>query len=223
MAISELLIPFVDNIIMRLALTIIVLLGVFCSAVHAQQPASPEATGAKQEQAADYVTKAGEAEKRLDFSDALRCYEKAAELGDARSMYELGWYYFGAHDIPGRHFGDYPKAAIWFQKAASLNYVPALTQLGVMYNSDGSLGVPEDHAEAAQLYMKAAQAGDAQAMNNLGLMYGRGQGVPQDIAKALYWWRKAVKVDKDGSSGKAAQSWLDLHDGKPLFPRWPGQ
>jgi len=48
---------------------------------------------------------------------------------------------------------DYPKAAIWFQKAADLNYVPALTQLGVMYNN--GFGVPEDHAKAAQFYMKA--------------------------------------------------------------------
>ena len=208
---------------MRLPLAIIVLTGVFCSAVYGQQLPFPEVIGPKQEQAANYVTKAGEAERRLDFSDALKCYEKAAELGDARSMNEVGWYYFGAHDIPGRHFEDYTKAAIWFQKAADLNYVPALTQLGIMYNSDGSLGVPADHAKAAQFFIRAAQAGDAQAMNNLGLMYGRGQGVPQDIAKALYWWRKAVEVDKDGSSGKAARSWLDLHDGKPLFPRLPGQ
>ena len=90
-----------------------------------------------------------------------------------------------------------------------------------MYNSDGSLGVPEDQAKAAQLYMKAAQAGDAQAMNNLGLMYGRVQGVPQDIAKALYWWRKAVKVDKDGSSGKAAQSWLDYMTVSRFSPGCP--
>ena len=206
---------------MRPALTIIVLLGVSCSAAHGQKPAFPEATGLKQEQAADYVTKAGEAERRLDFSDALKCDERAAQLGDARAMYELGWYYFGAHDIPGRHFEDHSQAAIWFQKAADLNYAPALTQLGIMYNSDGSLGVPKDHAKAARLYIKAAEAGDAQAMNNLGFMYGRGQGVPRDIAKALYWWRKATEADRDGPSGKAARSWLDLHDGKPFCPYCP--
>jgi hypothetical protein len=131
-------------------------------------------------------------------------------------MYELGWIYFGAHDIPGRHFRDYPKAAAWFQKAADLNYIPALTQLGVMYNSDGSFGVPEDHVKAARLYIKAAKAGNAQAMNNLGVMYWQGLGVDRDVGKAIFWWKRCIESDKNGESGKAAQSWLELHDGKPF-------
>jgi TPR repeat protein len=199
---------------MRLALTIAVLLCVFCSLARAQQ--APQEPG--RERVADYIAKAHDAEKRLDFNDAVNWYEKAAELGDAGAMHELGWIFFGAHDISGRRFQDYSKAAVWFQKAAGLNYVPALTQLGNMYNH-GSFGLPEDHEKAAQLYLRAAQAGNARAMNNLGVMYSRGRGVPRDLGQATFWWRKAVDADKDGPNGIAAQSWLDLLDGKPLFSR----
>jgi TPR repeat protein len=170
----------------------------------------------------EYVAKAKQAETQLNYNDAIIWYQKAADLGDAESMNELGWIYFGAHDIPGRQLKDYSKAAIWFQKAANLNYAPAITQLGVMYNSDGSLGLPEDHVKAAQFFLKAAQAGDAQAMNNLGVMYYQGKGVPRrDSDKAVYWWKKSVEADKNGFGGKAAQSWLDMHDGKPWCPYCP--
>jgi TPR repeat protein len=126
----------------------------------------------------DYASMAKQAEVRLNFAEAIAWYQRAAELGDAGSMYELGCIYFGFHDIPGRQLRDYSRATVWFQKAANLNYIPAITQLGVMYS--------------------------------------QGKGVPKDIDEAVRWWRKAVEVDGAGASGRAAQSWLDLREGKPL-------
>jgi TPR repeat protein len=174
-----------------------------CSVSNAQDESTRDLNGAAQ-----YVAEAKLAEKRLDFSEAISWYEQAARLGDAESMNELGWIYFGAHDIPGRHFQNYPKAATWFQRAADLSYAPAITQLGVMYGADGSEGVPEDDVKAAQLYMKAATMGDAYAMNHLGYVYSHGKGVPKDMGKAVFWWKKAVVAG--GEPGKAAQTWLDL-------------
>jgi TPR repeat protein len=49
----------------------------------------------------EYVAKAKQAETQHDYNDAINWYQKAADLGDAESMNELGWIYFGAHDIPG--------------------------------------------------------------------------------------------------------------------------
>ena len=204
---------------MRLALTIIGLLCLSSPLLGRAQQAPQQAAEPEGQRAAEYMTKAHEAEKRLDFNDAVSWYEKAAELGDARSMCELGWIYFGTHDIPGRRFRDFSKAVIWFQKSADLNYTPALTQLAIMYNSDGSLGLPENPDKASQLFLRAAQAGDARAMNHLGVMLSRGRGVRRDIDKAVFWRKKAVEVDKNGESGKAAQSWLYLRDGKPLFSK----
>ncbi len=158
------------------------------------------------------VAKAKQAEDQLDFNSAIHWYEKAAEAGSAESMNELGWIYFGAHDIPGRQLKDYSKAVIWFQKAADLNYMPAITQLGIMYGADGSFGVPEDQVKASQLFLKAAQAGDAQAMNQLGVRYMRGKGVPRDINQAIQWWKKAAA--EGGQPGKAAQTWLDVYSSR---------
>ena len=36
-----------------------------------------------------------------------------------------------------------------------------------------------------------AEQGDAEAQFNLGILYDNGQGVPQDDAEALKWYRKA--------------------------------
>jgi len=98
-----------------------------CSVLNAQDKSTRDLGGA-----ARHVAEAKRAETRLDFGEAISFYEQAARLGDAESMNELGWIYFGSHDIPGRHFQNYPKAATWFQRAADLNYAPAITQLGVM-------------------------------------------------------------------------------------------
>jgi hypothetical protein len=49
-----------------------------------------------------------------------------------------------------------------------------------------------DYAEALQLLVPLAERGDARAQYMLGLAYDRGNGVPQDHAKAAIWYRKAA-------------------------------
>jgi hypothetical protein len=54
------------------------------------------------------------------------------------------------------------------------------------------LGVPPDHAKAAEWYRRAAEKGFPRAAINLGHLYERGLGVPQDQAKALDLYRQAA-------------------------------
>ena len=49
-----------------------------------------------------------------------------------------------------------------------------------------------DYATALRLWRPFANQGYAAAQNNLGFMYEKGEGVPQDYAQALAWYRKAV-------------------------------
>jgi TPR repeat protein len=49
----------------------------------------------------------------------------------------------------------------------------------------------KDATALAQL-RAAAQSGDANAQYWLGVMYHNGQGVPQDYAQAISWFRKAA-------------------------------
>jgi TPR repeat protein len=46
---------------------------------------------------------------------------------------------------------------------------------------------------AAKIYRPLAERGDVRAQNNLGILYDHGQGVPQDFAEALKWYRLAAE------------------------------
>ena len=47
--------------------------------------------------------------------------------------------------------------------------------------------------DAEREVLQAAAQGYAIAQNNLGVMYDNGEGVPQDAAEALKWYRKAAE------------------------------
>ena len=44
-----------------------------------------------------------------------------------------------------------------------------------------------------QEQFKAAEQGQAEAQYTLGFMYAKGEGVPQDYAEAMKWFRKAAE------------------------------
>ena len=50
-----------------------------------------------------------------------------------------------------------------------------------------------DYATALREWRPLAKQGNAKAQYHLGVMYSKGEGVPQDNAKALQWWRKAAE------------------------------
>ena len=50
-----------------------------------------------------------------------------------------------------------------------------------------------DYEKAFRLWKPLAEQGEAKAQNNLGSMYSFGRGVPEDDAKAVYWYRKAAE------------------------------
>jgi Sel1 repeat len=59
-------------------------------------------------------------------------------------------------------------------------------------------------AEDAMVCRLRAEQGDAKAEANLGNMYSHGQGVPQDYAEAVRWYRKAAdQGDPEGQDGLA--------------------
>lgn len=76
------------------------------------------------------------------------------------------------------------------QTQAAQGRTEAQTTLGHLY--DNGLGVPQDHAKAAQWYEKAAVLGDMKAQYHLGSMYEDGRGVPPDYPKAHLWREKAA-------------------------------
>ena len=50
-----------------------------------------------------------------------------------------------------------------------------------------------DYATAMRMWRPLADQGVADAQFNLGFMYANGEGVPQDDAEAVKWYRKAAE------------------------------
>lgn len=74
-------------------------------------------------------------------------------------------------------------------------------QLGRAYE------MKKDFTSALVQYQKAAEGGNLGAQNNLGKMYALGEGVAQDYAEAMKWYRKAA--DQDLAIAKRAVAELD--------------
>ena len=63
--------------------------------------------------------------------------------------------------------------------------------LGGCY-SNGTYGMPQDHAKANELYLKAGELGCAEAYFNLGVVYRQGDGVEIDEKKAKNYFELAA-------------------------------
>ena len=84
---------------------------------------------------------------------------------------------------------------------ATCGFIAAALLSGVIttHAADISAGVNAyhrgDYATALRIMRELADQGDAFAQYNLGVMYSKGQGVTQDNAAAVRWYRKAADQD----------------------------
>ena len=133
-----------------------------------------------------------------NLKEAIYWYEKAAEQNHPEALCALGILYLSGKNI----MPNLEKAHYWLEKAANQDNAEAQSVLGSMYLN----GRIKQNLEKAHYWIeKAANQDYAEAQNNLGVMYYRGQGVPKDLQKALYWVekarlsfeRKAEKEDKN--------------------------
>jgi TPR repeat protein len=118
----------------------------------------------------------------LDWPESVRWYRKAAEQGDAKAQYALGYMYRHGRGVEM----DYAEAAGWYRKAADQGYAEAQSALGYVY--EAGKGVMQNYGQAARWYRKAADQGDARAQCYLGDFYACGKkGVPLDLVQAHMW------------------------------------
>jgi TPR repeat protein len=83
----------------------------------------------------------------------------------------------------------------------SVSLVQADYQSGIKAFNSG------DFEMAFKEFLAEAQKGNADAQNDVGAMYNLGQGVSQDHAKAVQWFRKAAE------QGHPEQPWEELSEG----------
>ena len=142
---------------------------------------------------------------------ALHWYRKAAESGDAMSMFHLGWMIeqkaldgfqvaaFAAaasgnaasSQDAQSHIGD---AVEWYRKSAAKGFAPAMNNLGQAY--ERGLATSRNPQMALYYYRMAAEAGNPIAGFNLALSGSFGLGLSEAEAKKWMEWSSARKHNK---------------------------
>jgi TPR repeat protein len=122
-------------------------------------------------------------------TSALEAFRKAAWLGNAEAMEEVGLAYkdgLGAAQ-------NYETAYQWFQRAAEHGSAHGMFSVAVTYMT--GKGVAPDQAKVAEWTRKSAEGGYARAEANLGTFYLQGSYTfPVDHVKAMEWMKKAAEA-----------------------------
>jgi TPR repeat protein len=137
----------------------------------------------------DAVARANEALSNHNYAEALTWYKKAATLGYAPAMWQVGLLY----ETGDAGEQDLAQAARWYKQAADLNEPRAMTDLGGLYEK--GRGVDKDLAQAAALYRKAADLKYPPAMVNLGVFCENGIAVEKNLAQARTWYEQAADLN----------------------------
>ena len=115
-----------------------------------------------------------------DLKAALYWYEKAATQGFADAQYRLGSLYFdGKYDIPK----DYDKAYKWLQLALDNGNTDAKVKLEGLFKTDA--GSVVNLHESPEVLQQVAGSGNKQARFLYSDKLLKGEGYPQDKAKAV--------------------------------------
>ncbi len=167
--------------------------------------------------AEEWYQKGLAAERCEDWAEMAECYRKAADLGHAESMYNMGVCYEDGEGVTQ----DYNQAAQWYRKAANLGNENAIKQLNKIDetlkapNSDMEPRLSEkmlrqgmelerrqDLYEAAQCYRRAVDSGSTAAAEKLEnvLKKIKAQELARGFAKA-----EAQKGNKNIISTKQKQ------------------
>lgn len=124
-----------------------------------------------------------------DFPAAVKCYQKAADMGLAKAQYDMGYMLYVGKGISK----DQAKAVQYFIKAARQGHPTAQFSLGYCYYN--GTGIDKDYNLAVEWYRKSANQNYPDAQNSLGDCYYWGRGLSQDYTAAVEWYRKAAEQD----------------------------
>jgi len=122
-----------------------------------------------------------------DHKAALQAFQKAADLGHAKAMYNLGVFCAEGRGVEK----NYSEAMQWWMKAAALGDFEAAYNLGChYYNGEG---VERSPGDAFRWFIFAAERGSHDAQTYCGACYENGLGCDQDLQKAMRWYMKAAE------------------------------
>jgi hypothetical protein len=123
----------------------------------------------------------------VNFKEAMKWFNKAAERGDTNALNWLGNMYQDGKGVSV----NYEEALRLYTKAAARGNASAMNNLGTMYNR--GQGVDVNFKEAMKWFNKAAERGDTNALDWLGNMYRDGEGVSVNYKEAFRWYQMAAE------------------------------
>ena len=156
------------------------------------------AAALKGEPAAAYEVGARFAEGRgtqVNYEEALKWYERAADKGIVLAMFRLG-------TLLEKGLGtkkDPDAARRYYLQAAERGNAKAMHNLAVL-DADGG-GKGPNYKAAATWFKKAAERGIADSQYNLGILYARGIGLEQNLAESFKWFSLAA-AQGDADAGR---------------------
>lgn len=123
-----------------------------------------------------------------EYSEALKWYSKASELGNSEATCRMGGFYKHGSGVEP----DMGKAIRLYKKAIVVDgNSDALLDLGLCYLKGES--VPRNDIHGFSLMERSAKQGNMMAQYNLGVLYRKGRGVLADMNTALYWKLSAAQ------------------------------
>lgn len=141
-----------------------------------------------------------------DPHERVQIIRVAAEAGLADAQLIYGQMLLDGVDLPA----DAAAAMSWFNRAAQQHDIMALNMVGRCYDLGWGVGI--DKVRAAECYRVAAERGLPHAMYNYATLLTLGEGVEEDRASALEWFRRAADGSDPGIAAKAVNYIGSFHE-----------
>ncbi|MFH0302167.1 hypothetical protein AAFX91_34300 [Bradyrhizobium sp. 31Argb] len=130
----------------------------------------------------------------INYDEAAKWYERAAQAGVVPAIFRLGTFYEKGLSVKK----DVDTARRYYVQAAERGNAKSMHNLAVLDADGGGKGA--NYKSAAQWFRKAADRGVADSQFNLGILYARGIGVEQNLAESFKWFSlAAAQGDADAS------------------------
>jgi len=122
----------------------------------------------------------------INFDEAAKWYDRAAQAGVVPALFRLGTFYEKGLSVKK----DVDIARRYYTQAAERGNAKAMHNLAVLDADGGGKGA--NYKSASQWFRKAADRGVADSQYNLGILYARGIGVEQNLAESFKWFSLAA-------------------------------
>ncbi len=132
----------------------------------------------------------------VNFDEAAKWYDRAAQAGVVPAIFRLGTFYEKGLSVKK----DVDIARRYYLQAAERGNAKAMHNLAVLDADGGGKGA--NYKNASQWFRKAADRGVADSQFNLGILYARGIGVEQNLAESFKWFSLAAAQGDADSARK---------------------